>query len=68
MAGARRRLQSPQAASADDSANYINIEIVREKLKGNQFRSMDDFSSEMQTLFSVWLAVNGIRHKYYKTF
>ena len=41
---------------------------MREKLKANQFKNIDEFSDEMQTLFSAWLQANTKHHKYYKTY
>jgi len=73
QAGKRRSVraissQSPLGGGLDDEEKTISIEVVREKLKANQFRNIDEFSNEMQTLFSSWLEANGKQHKYNKTF
>ena len=53
---------------ADDEEQTISIELVREKLKANQFKDIDEFCEEMQKLFSAWQLANGKNHKYFKTF
>lgn len=65
---ARVTSRSPYAGGIEDEEKTISIEIVREKLKANQFRNIDEFNDEMQTMFSTWLEANGKHHKYFKTF
>ena len=49
------RAVPPQArGGADDEERCISIEIVREKLKGNSFKNIEEFDDEMQTLFQTW--------------